>query len=76
MSTARVLRILRLVAELDEDERSDLAALLESGPEGLEWDDAELERRMGDLQAAEARGDTGGVELTIDEAIRRARHDS
>ena len=75
MSTARVSRILELVAELDDDERSDLAAQLEAGPDGLEWDEAELERRVGELEAAEARGELGGLPLTIDEAIRRARHD-
>jgi hypothetical protein len=76
MSTARVVQILKLVSELDEHERSDLAAQLEAGPEGLEWDDDELQRRVNELDAAEARGELGGVALTIDEAIRRARHDS
>jgi hypothetical protein len=51
---------MELVAELDEDERSDLAAQLEAGPEGLEWDEAELQRRVGELEAAEARCELGG----------------
>jgi hypothetical protein len=76
MSTARVTRILKLVAELDDEERSDLAAHLEEGPDGLEWNDAELERRVSELEAAEARGEAGGLALTIDEAIARARPDS
>jgi hypothetical protein len=75
MSTARVTRIIELIAELDEDERSDLAAQLDSGPDGLEWNDAELLRRVADLDSAEAQGKPGGLSLTIDEAIRRARHD-
>jgi hypothetical protein len=75
MSTARVTRILKLVAELDEDERTDLAAQLEDGPEGLEWTEAELQLRVSELEAAEARGELGGLALTIDEAIGRARRD-
>ena len=60
MSTARVSRIMELVSELDEDERSDLAAQLEAGPEGLEWDEAELQCRVGELETAEARGELAG----------------
>jgi hypothetical protein len=76
MSTARVTRILELVAQLDDEERSDLAAQLEDAPEGLEWSEAELQRRVSELEAAEARGAAGGLALTIDEVIARARRDS
>jgi hypothetical protein len=57
MSTARVTRILELVAELDDEERSELAARLESGPEGFE--------------SRQGEGLLGGLALTIiDEAVR------
>ena len=59
MSTVRVARILERVAELGEEERSDLGAQHSEGRDGLEWDDVEIERRV------------GGERLTIDEAIRR-----
>jgi hypothetical protein len=66
---------MELVAELNQEERGDLVAQLEEGPDGLEWNVAELQRRVSELEAAEARGEPGGIALAIDEVIARARRD-
>lgn len=75
MSTARVARMLEMAAELADDERLELAEeLWERVPDKLSpaWE-AELRRRMSDMDAAEARGDSPGRVLTIDAAIEHAR---
>jgi putative addiction module component (TIGR02574 family) len=74
MSSARVARMLELAAELPDDERLELAEeLWERVPDEFSpaWQ-AELRRRMADMDAAEARGDSAGRVLTIDEAIAGA----
>jgi hypothetical protein len=75
MSTARVVRMLEMAAELADDERLELAEeLWEHVPDKLSpASEAELRRRMSDMDTAEARGDSPGRVLTIDAAIEHAR---
>ncbi|MCL2449347.1 MAG: hypothetical protein FWD17_10390 [Polyangiaceae bacterium] len=70
-------RITAIVSELDDVERGELARELglsagdgreEGGPERPRWTEDEIERRMADLRAAEARGETGCLPpMTFDE---------
>jgi hypothetical protein len=75
MPSARVARMLELAEELADEERIELAEeLLERVPDKLshEWE-AELRRRMEEMDAAEARGERPGLVLTVDELIERVR---
>jgi hypothetical protein len=75
MPSARVAKMLELASELGDDERLELAEeLWERVPDHVapDWE-AEIRRRVAEMDAAEARGERGGFVLTIDEAIERAR---
>jgi DNA-binding GntR family transcriptional regulator len=75
MPSARVARMLELADELADEERIELAEeLWERVPDKLspEWE-AELRKRMEEMDAAEARGERPGLVLTVDEVIERAR---
>jgi len=71
----RVARVLKLAAELGEDERAEVAEELWSTlPEELSpaWR-AEIERRLADMHAAEARGEPAGQVLDFEQLLREIK---
>jgi hypothetical protein len=73
--TSRVAKMLELAAELQPEERAELAdELWSTVPDELspEWQH-ELRERVDEMNAADARGEPAGEALTFDEMMRRVR---
>ncbi len=73
--TSRVAKMLDLAAELQPEERAELAdELWSTVPDELspEWQH-ELRQRVDEMNAADTRGEPVGEALTFDEMIRRVR---
>jgi len=75
MPSDRVAKVLKLAAELDTEERAELAEeLWGTVPDEVapEWTD-EIQLRLKEMREAEARGQPVGQRLTFDELLREIK---